>query len=99
MKHSKLARAVSVAFILGCFLPGYTGLFFRQSVVWGLFLFGWACIFMHLAFYRTLAKPEQSTGIVTGALKGNWVFMLNISFLASAVMHAAIVYNPDFLSS
>ena len=99
MKHSKLARVISVAFVLGCFLPGNNGLFFRQAVVWGLFLFGWACFFVIIAFNRSHAKTEQSVELVTGALTGNWVCMHNVSYITSAVMHGLMEFSPEFLST
>jgi len=98
MKHSRLARVILITFILGCFLPGDNGLFFRQAVVWGFFLFGWACFFMIIAFHRTLAKPEQSVEMVTGALTGNWIYMMNTSIITSGVMHGLTGFSPDFLS-
>lgn len=85
--------------MLGCFLPGENGLFFRQMVTWGLFLFGWACFFMLLAFHRTLAEPQQSVGLCTGTLTGNWAYMLNVSFIASGIMHMAANFSPNFLGT
>ena len=54
---------------------------------------------MIIAFHRTLTKPEQSVEMVTGALTGNWVYMLNISVIASAVVHALVDFSPYFLST
>lgn len=99
MKQSKLARVISVAFVLGCILPGDNGLFFRQAVVWGLFLFGWVCFFVIIAFHRSHTKTEQSVELVNGALTSNWVCMHNVSYITSAVMHRLIDFSPEFLST
>jgi len=74
-------------------------MFFMQMVAWGFVLFGWAFFFMVIAFNLTLAKPEQSVELLTDALTGNWVYMLKISIIASAVMHGLINFNPDLIST
>lgn len=86
MKHSKLARAFLILYVLACFLPGSLGADLRYSLVGGLSLFVWATLFMLLALHRTMAKPEGAPDLVAGTLTGNWVYMLNVSLVVATAL-------------